>query len=305
MRTTVRVANMSGEIYYAPQMVADRGGFLRDEGLELEVLLVDTCDVPAVLDRGDADLALCGMWQPWLYKALKGTDYRVFAQLNQQVPLSLFARVPAEEFDWAALGADGTTLLTSVVACSPWAALEGLLLSKGVDLGAMRTVVGFPPREAHDLVHAGYGDLVEIFTSLDVVPFLRDESLHRVVDWTKDLGPIPWSVYFSHAEWLARQRPLAAAFSRALGRAQRWLAEHEAGEVAELIAPEFPGVSVGDIELVVGEFQDSEQWPEEPDLQREASLRWQSILERVGVLVPGVSYEDLVDPTVVAEAVRG
>lgn len=305
MSTTIRVADMSGEIYYAPQMVADHAGFLRDEGLQLEATIVETCDVPAALERGDADIALCGMWQPWLYSTLKGADYRVFAQLNQQVPLSLFARVPADEFDWKALSDGGTTLLTSLVACSPWAALQGLLHAKDVDLGTMRMVDGFPPREAHDLFANGYGDLLEIFTSLDVVPFLRDESMHRVVDWRSDVGPIPWSVYFTGAKKLDQDREVAVAFTRALGRAHRWLQEREAGEVAELIAPEFPGAPVEDVALVVEHFQATEQWPTGPVVQRDASLRWQAILERVGVVPPGVAYERLVDPTVAADAIGG
>lgn len=305
MSTTIRVADMSGEVYYAPQMVADRAGFLRDEGLQLEVAIIETCDVPAALERGDADIALCGMWQPWLYNTLKGTDYRVFAQLNQQVPLSLFGRVPADAFDWAALSDGGTTLLTSLVACSPWAALQGLLHAKDVDLGTMRMVDGFPPREAHDLFGDGYGDLLEIFTSLDVVPMLRDGSLHRVADWRTDVGPIPWSVYFTGAETLDRDRAPVEAFTRALGRAQRWVREHEAGEVAELIAPEFPDAPVDDVALVIEQFQATDQWPTGPEVQRDASLRWQAILERVGVLPPGVAYEQLVNPTVAADAVVG
>lgn len=305
MSTTIRVANMSGEVYYAPQMVADRAGFLADEGLELEVVLVDTCDVPGVLDRGEVDIALCGMWQPWLYNGLKGTDYRVFAQLNQQVPLSIYSRVPAEEFDWKALSDGGTALLTSLVACSPWAALQGLLLAKDVDLGRMRMVDGFPPREALDLFASGYGDLLEIFTSLDDVPFLRDDAFHRIVDWREDVGRIPWSVYFTGAQRLERDRDVAVAFTRALGRAHAWLREHPAGEVAELIAPEFPQAPVEDVALVVDRFQAGEQWPEGAVVQREASLRWQGILERVGVLPTHVPYDQLFDETLAADAVSG
>lgn len=303
MSTPVRVANMSGEIYYAPQMVADRAGFLRDEGLELQSVLVDTCDVPAALDRDEVDIALCGMWQPWLYNTLRGTDYRVFAQLNQQVPLSLFGRVPAAEHDWGALSAGGTTLLTSLVACSPWAALQGLLLEQGVDLGTMRMVDGFPPAEAHELFRSGYGDVLEIFTSLDVVPFLRDPDLHLVADWREDLGPIPWSVYFTGAEKLASYRDETVAFTRALGRAHTWLREHDAGEVAELILPNFPGAAVDDVALVVAQFQGTDQWPEDAHVQRDASLRWQGILERVGVLPGGVTFDELVDTTVATGAV--
>ena len=103
MTDKIRCVDMSADFYYALQAVAADAGFFADEGIEVEFNVVDTSKVPAVLNAGEADIALCGMWQPWMYVERLGMDYKVFAQLNQQVPLMLFSREPAEKFDWRTL----------------------------------------------------------------------------------------------------------------------------------------------------------------------------------------------------------
>jgi NitT/TauT family transport system substrate-binding protein len=300
MSTTIRVADMSDEVYYAPQIVAERVGFFADEGLEMEPVLVETCDVPAVLDAGDATIALCGMWQPWLYQERLGRDYTVFAQLNQQVPLMLYGRTP--DFEWETLSDGGTLLLTTVVACSPWAAVQGLLRAKGVDLGGMRMAAGFPPREARELHRAGYGDVVEVFASADAVPFVEDPALHSLVAWERDLGRIPWSVYFAPTDRLAAKRDEIVAFTRALGRAQSWLREHDADEVTAVLEPHFPSVAPAALHVVVEHFLRTQQWPATPEVQTDASERWRSILKDVGILSAPEAVDEFVDHDIAATA---
>ena len=172
--STVRILGMIDEVYYTPQIVASRLGFFRDEGLDVEFTVGDIADLPRSVATGDADFALCGLWQPWLYAERLDAPVVAFAELNQQVPLMLFGRVPADEFDWSSLNG-GTFQHTSVMAASPWCALQELFRLKGVDLGAVNLFLGSQPAEARELFKAGSGDIVELF-GLGATP-LRRRSL--------------------------------------------------------------------------------------------------------------------------------
>lgn len=301
MTTSLRVADMSAEAYYAPQMIAEDLGFLADEGLTLETQVLDTSRVPQAIAADRADFALCGMWQPWLYTERMDLPFTVFAQLNQQVPLLVFGRTPRESFDWGALGR-GTLLHTLTVACSPWCALQGLLGAKGVDRGTMRMVDGFPPDEALELFRRGMGDAVEVFAGRGAGPWLADPEAHLIVDWQADVGRIPWSVYFTTPDRLERLRPQLVAFTRALGRAQAWLREHDADAVADAIAPRFADADEAELRATVAHFVRTEQWPAGPAMERESVERWRAILGRVGILSPGLPYDAFVDESVAADA---
>ena len=123
MGEPLRVLGMIDEVYYAPQIVAFRNGYFADEGLDVEFSVGELIDLPPAVASGKADVALCGLWQPWLYAEQFRAPLVAFAEINQQVPLFLFAREPAERFDYASLG-NGTFLHTSVLAASPWVALQ-------------------------------------------------------------------------------------------------------------------------------------------------------------------------------------
>src|SRR2546423_15506190 len=131
MAAPLRVMGMIDEVYYAPQVVAFQLGYFADEGLDVEFEIGRIDEQSPAVVSGRTDLALCGLWQPWLYAERLGLPLVAVAEVNQQCPMMLFGRVPAEEFDWSSLNG-GVFLLTSVMAASPWCGLQELLRAKGV-----------------------------------------------------------------------------------------------------------------------------------------------------------------------------
>lgn len=85
-------------INYLPQYIAERHGFFRDQGLELEVTIPTPWDgVLDALAEGAADMALGGIWVPSMYRG-RVQDYTVFAQIANRCPLALLRRRSPEKF---------------------------------------------------------------------------------------------------------------------------------------------------------------------------------------------------------------
>lgn len=301
--STVRILGMIDEVYYTPQIVAFRLGFFRDEGLDVEFTVGDITELPRAVTVGEADFALCGLWQPWLYAERLNAPLVAFAELNQQVPLFLFGRVPAEEFDWSSLNG-GTVHHTSVMAASPWCALQELFRLKGVDLGAVRLFLGCQPSEARELFRAGSGDVLELF-GLGATPLLADPDAHHIVRWGTDLGTLPWSIYYTSRDRLRDRRREAVAVTRALSRALQWVSDHSAEEITHVVAPWFPTVDEADVHLLVGFFLAQEQWPATPALDPASDERWRGLLIRSGVLAHGAPRAEIVAEEIAAEAITG
>jgi NitT/TauT family transport system substrate-binding protein len=57
----VKVAEVAHSIFYAPQYIADKKGFFKEEGLEVEFILTPGADkvTSAVLSK-DVDIGFCG-----------------------------------------------------------------------------------------------------------------------------------------------------------------------------------------------------------------------------------------------------
>jgi NitT/TauT family transport system substrate-binding protein len=294
---------MGDEVYYTPQIVAFQLGFFRDEGLDVEFVVGNIADLPLAVTSGEADFALCGLWQPWVYAERLGMPLVAVAELNQQSPLMLFGRVSAEDFDWSSLNG-GTFHHTSVMATAPWCALQALLRAKDVDLGTVRFLLGFQPAESRQLFKAGSGDVLEIF-GFGATPLLADPDAHLLVDWGADLGTLPWSIYYTSRDRLPELHQEAVGVTKALYRAQQWVREHPADEIAAVVAPWFPTADERDVELLVDAYHAREQWPANPAFDQESVERWREFLLRSGLLAKGAPYGDIVADEIAAEAMAG
>lgn len=120
---TIRVAEVTHSIFYAPQYVAIEKGFFEEEGLNIELTLTPGGDkvMTALLSDG-ADIGLVGS-ETSIYVAAQGASDQVinFAQLTQTDGTFLVSREKVDNFSWDQL--KGVTFLGQRKgACRKWLA---------------------------------------------------------------------------------------------------------------------------------------------------------------------------------------
>jgi NitT/TauT family transport system substrate-binding protein len=102
---------------------------------------------------------------------------------------------------------------------------------------------------------------------------------------------------------LGEQRDTLRRFTRALYRAQRWLAGAPAPAVADLIAPSFPDVAPAVRTAAVARYQRQQTWATDPILRAPGYESLQQILLDGGFIRRRHRYEDLVDTSIAREVV--
>jgi NitT/TauT family transport system substrate-binding protein len=286
-------------VYYAPQLVADALGYFADEGIAVEYSgRGDPEGLAKAVSSGRADLSLGGMWRVLLQYEL-GARYRAFALMNDQADLVVFGRRPREELDWAALS---TLITTSVGAPSPWAFLQEGLRNRGVDLARLRLLPTIPPPEARAYFLAGLADAIEV-SDVAAIPFLLGSDVFPIMRWPDDLGRIASSVYFSTPEWVERNRGVAVALTRAMGRAQEWLRGRGLDEIFAVVEPSFPrSLETRGALALTAYFKAQRLWAASPELDRDSFDRWADVLRRGGLLSGTVARDAVVDEEIAAEA---
>ena len=103
---------------------------------------------------------------------------------------------------------------------------------------------------------------------------------------------------------LSGQRDMLMGFTRALYRAQQWIAVASAAEIASLVAPAFPDVDPGVRQAVVARYLAQGTWARDPILRQPGYEYLQQILLDGGFIRHRHRYEDLIDTTL-ARAVTG
>jgi NitT/TauT family transport system substrate-binding protein len=114
-------------------------------------------------------------------------------------------------------------------------------------------------------------------------------------------GPVPFSSYMTTPRFLRDERETVRAFTRALFRAQRWMAAHDGGAIADLIAPSFADIDPEIRRRAVERYRRQGTWPSHPILGQPGYEVLQRILLDGGFIRTAHRYEDLVDTAVARE----
>jgi NitT/TauT family transport system substrate-binding protein len=288
-------------IFYAPQFVALHGGHFAAEGLDVDIHTAggSVTTTRALLD-GLAQVSLGGVMRS-LDLADRGGPFLVhFAEMNSRNGFFLLSREPRPGFTWADLA--GRTVLSFAEAPTPWQCMLTVLRRHGVDPARVRFERTRPVPEAVAAFRAGHGDFLETgqpHTEL----LLAEGHASLVASMGEATGPLPFSSYMSTSACLREQRATLVRFTRALHRAQRWLARASAAEVAALIAPAFPDVEADIRQAAVARYLAQRTWATDPLLGPQGYAYLQQILLDGGFIRRRHRYEDLVDTAVAREAI--
>ena len=142
----------------------------------------------------------------------------------------------------------------------------------------------------------GNGDFVTLFepTATEVAQAGKGYILASI---GQESGEIPYTAYFASQAYMKDHADVVQRFTNAIARAQKWIAEHDAAETAEIIAPQFPDTSVPVLTQVVQRYKDIDAWNATPVMTQASLERLETVMETAGVLdhADWVDFGRLVD----------
>jgi NitT/TauT family transport system substrate-binding protein len=287
-------------IFYAPQFVAVHGGHFAAEGFDVETRTAGggVSSAGALVD-GAATISLGGVMRSLDLVDRGGPPLIHFAEVNSRNGFFLLSHAPQPRFAWSQLV--GRTVLGFAEAPTPWQCMLTVLRRHGVDPATVRIERTLPVAEAAAAFKAGRADYLETgqpFAEL----MLAEGSAHLAASMGEATGPLPFSSYMTTAAFLQNERDALTRFTRALYRAQRWMATASAAEIAQLIAPAFPDVATEVRVKVVARYLAQSTWAADPILRAPGYEYLQQILLDGGFIKRRHRYEDLID-TSIARAV--
>jgi NitT/TauT family transport system substrate-binding protein len=286
-------------IFYAPQWVTIHGGHFAAEGLDVEVRTAGGgVTTTGVLLDGGAQIALGGIMRSLDVADRGGAFLPHFAEVNSRNGFFLLGRRP--RFAWSELR--GATVLGFAEAPTPWQCMLTVLRQHGVDPVSVRIERTRPVAEAVAAFRSGYGDFLETgqpFTEA----LLADGAAHLAASMGEATGPVPFSSYMTTTAFLRDGRETLVRFTRALVRAQRWMAQAGPTAISDVIAPAFPDVDPEQRRRAVARYLAQGTWPSQPVLTRAGYEYLQQILLDGGFIKNRHRYEDLVDESVARHVV--
>jgi NitT/TauT family transport system substrate-binding protein len=299
---TVRIAEVTRSIFYAPQYVAIEKGFFEEEGLKVKLTTTAGGDkTMTALLSDSADIALVGS-ETSIYVSAQGSNDPVinFAQLTQTDGTFLVSRNKIENFSWDML--KGKTFLGQRKGGMPQMAGEFVLKKHGID-----------PHQDLDLIQnvdyaniapafaSGTGEFVQLFEPTASV-FEKEGKGYIVASFGTESGHIPYTTFMTKQSYIDENKETVEKFTRAIYKAQQWVEKNSAKDTAEVIQGYFDNTELEIIEMVVDRYKSQGSFATDPILDTEEWDNLQNIMEEAGELPKRIEHGTLVN-TDIAEKV--
>jgi NitT/TauT family transport system substrate-binding protein len=305
-RTKIKLAEVIRSQLYIPMYVALSKGFATTEGLDVELVTANGGDrAGALVLSGQADFALAGPEVPiYIYNGESADKPRIFCALTATDGFFLISRTKLDKFDWSMV--NGKKIVGWRPGSTPELYLEYVLKQRGVDaatIGNVVTNIGVPARDGAWI--SGTGDF-GIFMEPNLSKLEKSGQAHLLTSIGKEVGRADYTVFFAKQSWLEKNGTAAQQWTNAIAHAQAWVATASEKDIAEAIAPFFPGLSLDDNIAVVSRYRSAGVpiWASSAIVDEGGLSRAQDIMVLGGVLPADkkVPYEKIVTTTYAGRA---
>ena len=291
--TTIRLCEVTHSIFYAPQYAAIELGFFAEEGLVVELTNAGGSDkvMTAVLSGG-ADIGLAGP-ESAIYVAAQGNENhpKIFAGLTACDGSFLLSRDKLAEFEWTDV--IRKTIIPGRKGGVPRMMLEHSLRINGVD--PAKDVI-LDDSISFDLMAGaftgGNADFVALFEPTATMVEQQNKG-YIVASVGETAGHAPCTGYYAAPSYLSSNPAVIEKFIKVIEKAQKWVAENSAEEIAKVISPQFAETDLKTITAVVERYKTVGAFAKTTEITKEAFDLLQDVIMEAGELESKISYEEM------------
>jgi NitT/TauT family transport system substrate-binding protein len=294
MPMKIKLAENFRAVFYAPFYATQALGFYARGGLEVEFVnsAVPGDAVKGLLD-GSIDLTWGG---PMRVMQARDRDpaspLACFCEVVSRDPFFLVGRPDIADFRFADLARLRFATVGEVP--TPWMCLQHDLRLAGIDPGSLARVTDRTMGENLAALREGRVDVVQFFEPF-VALALRDGA--KILYAASTRGPTVYTSFIASRERIAREPAAFAAATRAVADTLRWIAAHEAAELAAAVAPYYPEIAGDVLAEALGRYRAAGLWAKTPEMSPEGFARLGESFVSGGLLSRSPSFEDCVEPS--------
>ena len=302
--TKVNVNEVTRSVFYAPQYVAIAKGFMKEEGIEVELTTGQGADkvMTAVL-AGQSDIGFAGPEAAiYVYNEGKEDYAQVFAQVTKKDGAFLVSREKTDKFDWQQL--KGKTIIPGRKGGVPYMTFEYVLKQNGLTPGVD---VILDDSIKFDLMAGAFtGGTADYVTLFEPTATMTEEAGkgYVVASVGENAGEIPYTAYFAKKSYIEKNESLIQKFTNAIYKGQKWVETHTMKEVAEVIKDFFPDTDVELLAKVLQSYKDIDAWKTEPSMKEESYNLLQTVMETAGELSNKAPFNKVINNTYAEKAMK-
>ncbi|HLR72474.1 MAG TPA: ABC transporter substrate-binding protein [Pseudogracilibacillus sp.] len=302
--TEIKLAEVTRSVFYTPQYVALENGYFEEEGLDVELQTTWGGDkTMTALLSDNADIALVGSETSIYVYAQDASDVVInFAQLTQTDGTFLVAKSEKPDFEWE--DTKGNTFLGQRKGGMPQMVGEYVLKKYDIDPHAdldLQQNIDFA--NIPGAFVSGDAEYVQLFEPT-ASTFEKEGKGHVIASFGEESGLIPYTVFMTKESYIEENEDVVKKFTKAIHKAQKWVEETSAEEIAEVVQPYFEDTEVEMLASSIERYKEQDSFATSPLLSEDAWDNLQDIMEEAGELPKHAPYEELVNTDIANEVTQ-
>ena len=290
----VKVAEVAHSIFYAPQYIAIKKGYFKDNGLDVEIILTPGADkvASAVLSK-DVQIGFCGSEQSiYIYNSGK-KDYLVnFAALTKRDGSFIVSRKKEKDFKLENL--KGKYIIGGRKGGMPEMTLEYTLKENNIDLKdvTIDTSVEFVSMASAFI--SGTGDYVTLFEPNATM--VEKQGKGYVVGYVGEYGgEVPYTGYNALKSYIKKNPDTIKKFTKSINKGLDYVHKTNNKKLAKELVEFFPDMTINDLEKMIKRYKDNDAWMKNTYFGEKEFNHMQDIVIEAGIIKKKVPYKELVD----------
>jgi NitT/TauT family transport system substrate-binding protein len=176
---------------------------------------------------------------------------------------------------------------------TPWLCLQHDLREQGVDPERINRMADGTMSDNLTALRKGVLDVAQMFEPYASMALRTGAA--SIFYAASSRGPTVYTTFLATRESARRNRAAFAAMVRATRRTLDWVAEHDADELADAVAPFYTDVPRDILASSLRCYRDAGIWARTPEVSRRGFARLAESLKSGGFISRTDSYEDCVD----------
>ena len=291
--TTIRLAEVTHSVFYAPMYVAIENDYFEEEGIEIDLILTSGADkVSAAVLSDTVDVGFAGTESSIYVYAGKESDYLVtFAGLTKRDGQFILARDCSSEFELNDLY--GKEILVGRAGGMPAVNFLNAMKNAGMDVSKINVNYSIDFASLSGSFIGGIGDYVNLFeptatTVVNVSDACIVDSIGRLS------GEVPYTAFYARKSYLEENEELLRGFTRAIAKGLEFVLKNDSETTAKVILPQFPDSALNDIITIIDNYKEYDSWLNNPYISEESFNNLQDMLIDNNLLEDYVPYSNLI-----------
>lgn len=299
----ITLAEVTRSVFYTPQYVALENGYFEEEGLEVELQTTWGGDkTMTALLSDNADIALVGSETSIYVYGQDASDLVInFAQLTQTDGTFLVSKTEKPDFSWE--DTKGSIFLGQRKGGMPQMVGEYVLKQHDIDPHDLELLQNIDFANIPSAFVSGDAEYVQLFEPT-ASTFEKEGKGHVIASFGEESGLIPYTVFMTKESFINENEDVVKSFTKAIYKAQQWVEETDAEEIAKVVQPYFEDTELDMLTSSIDRYKQQDSFASSPLLTEEAWENLQNIMEEAGELPKHAPYDELVNTDIANEVTQ-